>query len=147
MNISTSADPVTLPLPPGRSDGLTRAQAEPLYNFERINDTWSVTVKQPAIVPADTPVTFAGWAVDNTVGSLASGVDVVIDGRTYSADYGVVRDDVAAYLKTTGYRDSGFRLLVPAGSLHKGHHQSAIRIISKDGKTYQESAPVLFDVR
>ena len=134
-------------LPAGKSATLTRAAGDPLFNLERINETWSAAAHQPVPIKAGDSITFAGWAVDKPSLSLASAIDLTIDGHPYNADYGGVRDDVASYFKTPAYRDSGFRLLVPAGGVAKGRHQVTVRVISHDGKTYQEGMQIAFDVQ
>jgi hypothetical protein len=133
-------------MPKGRSLTLTRAPGDPACAFERINDIWSVTIHQPAAIAPGSSITFAGWAVDEDRQSLASGVDLVIDGLTLAADYGGEREDVAGYFKTPQIRDSAFCLFLPAGWLAKGRHSVSIRVISGDGRTYREGAPIAFIV-
>lgn len=150
--VTPTPPPVSAPqqqinLPAAKSAGLGKAEGEPLFNFERINDTWSVMAQQSVIVPSGRSVTMAGWAVDGPSVALASAVDISIDGTPYNADYGIERDDVATYLKIPAYRDCGFRLILPAGVIGKGTHSAAVRIVSRDGKSYWEGAKVAFEVR
>ncbi|MDZ4800264.1 MAG: hypothetical protein SGI92_19065 [Bryobacteraceae bacterium] len=145
---ASSSSPVTsiASLPKGQTVGLPKLKGDALLNLERIGETWSPTIKQPVAVAADR-LEFYGWAVDEAAKTLAAGVDITIDGVPYSAGYGIFRGDVADYLKRPAYKDSGFLLTVPAGAVTRGRHQATVRVVSKDGKGYQEIAPVLFDVK
>jgi hypothetical protein len=130
----------------GKSSRLTKANGAPLYVLERIGEVWSPLIKQPVPVPAG-PVTFWGWAVDETQKNSAAGVDILIDGKPFGADYGIERGDVANFFKVPAYKDSGFKLTVPARGLDKGRHQVAVRVLAKDGKSYYEGGPVVFEVQ
>jgi hypothetical protein len=134
-------------LPAGKTAAMACTQGGPVANFERINDTWSVATKQPAIVRDGASVTFAGWALNEDQSTLAAGVDLVIDGQPFAADYGGERDDVASYLKIPAARDSGFRFLIPAGWILSGQHTAVLRVISKNTASYREGASIAFNVQ
>jgi hypothetical protein len=81
---------------------------------------------------------FSGWAVDARSGTLAEGVDVVVDGIPYRATYGVTRHDVAQVYGNPTFESSGFRLSLAPGVLRRGVHSFAFRILAKDCRTCYE---------
>ena len=102
--------------------------------------------KQPVHV-SGASILFSGWAVEEQKGTAAAGVDVVVDGYPYTATYGVERLDVAAYLKSPAYKNSGFQISIPSEDIGGGGHTAAIRVLSNSGKTYWEGTPIAFDVK
>jgi len=96
---------------------------------------------------ASADITGAGWAVDNQNNVPAGGVDIAIDGQPFRTQYGVERPDVAAHFNLPAYTKTGFQFLIPAGALSAGQHKLTVRVISSDGKTYRESAPVALVVQ
>jgi hypothetical protein len=136
------------PALPGKSIGLPRLAGTPEVALEKIGETWSPVIHQPVPVAAGAPVVFVGWAVDEGHKATAGGVDVLVDGMPYAAEYGIERGDVADYLKFAGYKNSGFKLVLPPYEVDRGRHQVALRVLSSDGKGfYDGSYHVDFDVR
>ena len=57
------------------------------------------------------------------------------------------RADVAAYFKTPALAGVGFRTTVPAADLAPGAHTVVVRVITADGRAYDESPPIAFSVK
>ena len=92
-------------------------------------------------------VRLTGWAIDRAAGGPASSVLVRLDDRrTFVADYGSVRPDVARAFGVPGYLNSGFSVQLP--SLSVGRHRISLLIYSlMTGGYYFESNRVVLDVR
>lgn len=103
--------------------------------------------KQPAVIAAGQPVTIGGFGFDAVTKQAAKGVDLVIDGKAYGVTYGSPRADVAAFYKTPALTNVGYGVTFPADSFAKGDHVIVVRVVSADGKSYQESVPVKFQVQ
>ena len=84
-----------------------------------------------------------GWAVDGLAKKEAGGVDIVMDGKIYKADYGSDRPDVSEALKFPATR-SGFSLAMPRDFLSRGSHRVSVRVITNDGKNYAEGPTLTF---
>jgi hypothetical protein len=130
----------------GATDHLEKLAGTTAANFERIDNVESPLLKKDIVIPGNKPVTFVGWAVDGSTISLASGVEIVIDGKAYRAHYGDSRPDVAQVLKNGSLNNSGYSLELPAGSLAPGRHEVETRIVTADGKKYFSIGPVRFRV-
>ena len=135
------------PVAAGASGSLPKLATPARAVMERIGEVWSPLVHQPVPVPAGAPVTFAGWAVDEARQTLAGGVDVLLDGTPYAAEYGIERADVASYTKAPAYQNSGFQLTLPADKLKKGRHQVVVHVLTQDRKAFYESAPLAIEVK
>jgi phosphoglycerol transferase len=96
--------------------------------------------------PASEPVTVAGWAVDETARKTAARVEILVGGERFRANYGVPRPDVAARYGNPAYGMAGFDLVIPGGTLPPGSHRLTVRVLTSDGKCYQEGSPVPFTV-
>ena len=133
---------------PGKTIGLPKSAGVARCALERINDTWSPQTKQPVPVSFGAPVTFVGWAIDEQHKAIAGGVDILIDGMPYAANYQLERGDVADFLKVPGYKNSGFSAIVPPSKLvEKGHHDVTFRVLANDGKSYYDCPKIDFEVR
>jgi hypothetical protein len=130
----------------GLTAGLPRLSGEPKYAFEQINHKRDVLYHQPVAIQSGEAITFSGWAAEEAQQALASGVDIVIDGQPWRADYGGLREDVANYFQNPSFRDCGFRLHIPAGVLPKGRHEACVRVVTKDLRGYREGAKVVVEV-
>jgi hypothetical protein len=135
-------------LPPanGITNRLEKLPGTTGYNFEMIGDVVTPLLKKDISFSGIKAVPFIGWAVDSSSNSLASGVEVVVDGNAYQAHYGDSRPDVAQALKNPSVEKSGYSFGLPPGTLSTGPHAVEIRIITADGKKYYEVGPVSFKV-
>ena len=131
----------------GKSASLTRANGDAVFNLEYLGAVESPIAKQPVELPADFPVVFSGWAIDEENKKAAAGVDVAVDGYPYGAAYGSSRADVAEHFKMPDSKNSGFKVSIPVADIGKGHHEALIRVFSNDGKTYWEGLPIEFDIK
>jgi hypothetical protein len=86
-----------------------------------------------------------GWAVDQQARAAACGVELVLDGALYPAEYGTPRPDVADYFQVPAFRESGFRVEIPLDYISPGSHEFRIRILLRENGDYLESMPVRFD--
>lgn len=92
----------------------------------------------PITVAGGAAITLHGWAVDAPNGMVAGGVIVSVDAANYQAMYGVVRQDVAAQYNNPAYTKSGFTITFPANMLSPGQHKVAIKVLTKDQKSYYQ---------
>jgi len=94
-------------------------------------------------------ITIQGWALDARAAKLASGVAARVDGaRRIAGTYGNPRPDVARFFHTPAYEASGFRLVVPAGSLAPGRHTVELLVLSADrSRFYALPRPLTLEVR
>lgn len=77
-----------------------------------------------------------GWAIDQTSDNVAAGIEVEIDGKLFQARYGIERPDVVDSLRKPAYRYSGFEAQIPASQFGRGQHSLALRILTRDHKSY-----------
>ena len=127
------------PLP--ATDGVSRGlpcKANPGLCFLDWVNSVSTGVQEVSISSREATV-FKGWAVDAHSGTVAAGVDVVVDGGPYRAIYGIARKDVAQAINPA-FKNSGFEFSLAPGVLSKGTHSFNIRIIASDGRAYYEGS-------
>ena len=133
-------------LAPPASAGLARRAEAPTFYLDLINEAGD-PLGQPAKIKAGQPTTFAGFGFDPLGKTPGKAVDIVIDGVAYGATYGGERPDVAAYFKIDAVTPCGFRVTLPAGTVRRGAHTVAIRVVAADGMSFFESAPIGFQAR
>lgn len=93
----------------------------------------------PLVVQRWRPIDIAGWAIDARSRLTAGAVFVLVDGRrSFSAQYGWQRPDVAKALGVPSYAGSGYNSMIPAGALQDGTHRLQIRVVTHDGRAYFE---------
>ena len=131
----------------GLSVNLKRYEGSPLYNLESVGSVVNPLTKRVVEVSSAGNWAVAGWAVDQANKAPAAGVDVVIDGRAYRAQYGEDRLDVANHFNVPAYQKSGFKFTVPAGAIGKGRHELRVRVILSDRNAYQEGVPVPLEIQ
>jgi hypothetical protein len=94
---------------------------------------------RPLVVQRWRPIDIGGWAIDARSGLTAGTVFVLVDGqRTFSAQYGWQRPDVARTLGVPTYVQSGYDCIIPAGALQDGNHRIQIRVLTHDLRAYFE---------
>jgi len=126
----------------GTSRTLTKVEGTPTHNLEQIQKVISPYGQSSINISSASDTTVSGWAVDGQAKKEAGGVDIVVDGKVYKADYGSDRPDVSEALKFPASK-SGFSLMLPANFLSKGSHTLSVRVITNDGKNYAEGPPVM----
>ena len=127
----------TMPTADGATQGLPCKKRGALCFLDSISFVPAASVREVSIAFGDSTV-FIGWAVDARSGTLAGGVDVVVDGIPYRATYGMTRHDVAQVYGNPTFEGSGFRLSLAPGVLRRGVHSFAVRILAKDCRTCYE---------
>jgi hypothetical protein len=95
-------------------------------------------------VAVGVPLHVSGWAVEPDLRHLAGRVTVVLDQKTYPANYGLERPDVADFLKNRHLRTCGFSVVIPPDSIGKGAHEVAVRVVSSNGRTYSVGKRIKF---
>lgn len=128
--------------PTGVTQNLPQSPIGTKYHIDNIGPVSNPGAGQPVHVSSSQDLLVSGWAIDEPNKALASNVDVVIDGISYAARYGVQRQDVAAFFKEPAYEKSGFQFSILAGQLTKGSHKCFIRVVASDGKSYVASPEI-----
>jgi organic radical activating enzyme len=119
---------------------LRRRFAIGLYSVDKIDD---INVNRGETVKIKKEkrdaIRISGWAVDRHAKDQAGGVIVKIDGKSFFADYGFPRDDVALFYKIDKYRFSGFQAIIPVAEIGYGMHTISIQVVSNDGSSFFSS--------
>jgi len=141
--------PAMAAVPPtaGLSAGLSRRPELAGFSIDSIGAAPDPLNRQPAMTPADRPIVLQGFGFDPVAKAPGKGVDVVVDGKAYGADYGAARADVAGYFKSPGLAAVGFTATLPAGALAVGPHLALVRVVAADGKGYFEGLKIPFQVK
>jgi len=137
------------PPPPaeGMSAGLAKRKELAGFSIDSIGLAQDPLNRQPAATPQGEPIVIQGFGFDPTARLPGRGVDVVVDGKAYRADYGAGRADVAAYFKTPRLTPTGFKVTLPADTLAAGAHQASVRVVAADGRGYFEGLRIAFVVQ
>lgn len=126
-------------LEPGITAKLGRTQGIPLYWVDDVGPIQNPYARGSARLALSDSFVVRGWAVDQQAKALASGVELVIDKKTYRIQYLLDRPDVADGQKNPAYRASGFLANFPASVLGRGAHVISLRVLANDGKSYSET--------
>ncbi|MCX6267453.1 MAG: hypothetical protein NTW16_08870 [Bacteroidetes bacterium] len=127
--------------------GATASDETTAYSVDFINETGVGKARQP-IVAAEPTIRLSGWAVDRPGNNVAKAVSLEIDGKSFKAFYGFDRKDVARYLKSEIYRNSGWKAEIPASSIGKGEHKLLLKILANNKMVYYSTIkPVVFTVK
>lgn len=148
-------DPFAAPPPPAEAatpiaaatPGLPKREGQPGFFLDRIGAAIDPMNRPPAPIAAADPVLLNGFGFDAAARLPAKAIDVVIDGQPYGTEYGLPRDDVAAYFKAPALARTGFRTTLPAGTLAAGPHLAWLRVVAADGQGVYESPTVAFTAR
>lgn len=149
-------DPLAAPPPPagpvaapteGLSAGLTKRAEAPGWFVDHIGGAVDPLNHPPAVTPVGAPMVLDGFGFDAVAKLPAKGVDVVIDGKAYGTTYGHARPDVGDYFKTPALAATGFRTVLPPGTVGAGAHILRLRVVAADGKGYFESPVVTFTAK
>ena len=131
---------------------LTRVEGSTQFHIDSINfrqpsqqdDSYIISISQQ-----EETLQILGWAVDQPAQKTAGGVFVSIDGQIdIPLLYGGDRPDVAAYLKDSRYRFSGFSTWLATSVVGHGQHVLSFKIVTNDKKGYYESdQKIIVEVR
>jgi len=131
----------------GASAGLAARPEAPAFTIDRIGDALDPLNRRPAITAAGRPTMISGFGLDAVAKAPGKGLDVVVDGKPYSAAYGAERPDVATYFKVPALAKVGFTTTLPADALAVGQHTAFVRVVTADGKGYFDGEKIHFQVR
>lgn len=129
--------PVTAEL----SQNTTKLAGNPLWNLEAVGPIIVAPGQKTFDAPASGSLQITGWAVDSAAKAPAGGVEVLIDGKPYSASYGRLRDDVVKVHGVAAYAKSNFAFDLKAEDIGAGSHTAVFHILTNDRKSYWESEP------
>jgi hypothetical protein len=139
---------IVLPEPTKTATTLRRGSTATQYNLEFVGSAVEPLLRQAeAIGDGAQDITVSGWAVDTAARQAAGGVEVVVDGRGFKAEYGMDRVDVSAGLNEPLYRRSGFQFVFPPKTLPPGAHSVSLRIITANLDGYYDTPTVRLVVR
>jgi hypothetical protein len=144
---AVASAPAQLPPSNGASAGLQKLDAAPQYNIEAMGKITSPLLIKDLTLPSVVSLDVLGWAVDPVNKTTGASVDVVIDGNPYATTYNIERVDVSAALKNPRYKDSGFATSFGVGKIPPGKHRVAVRVVTKDHKSFLESPSTEFTVQ
>ena len=119
------------------------------FSIDVLNDVVVCGEKEPLFLSFEEDMVFVrGWAADRLAGDISGRVYIDIDGKVYSAYYGLERPDVAEAYNRLSYKYSGFEALISALQAGKGRHCLSIKILSKDGTYfYSPEKKIFFEFR
>jgi hypothetical protein len=133
--------------PTGITGTLTKRQGGPSWNLELVGENNKAWESKLFELPAHHELAITGWAVDKDSKQAAGGVEIVIDGSPYAAQYGGSRPDVAKLFGTPAYANCGYALRVPADQFAAGSHALFVRVLSSDRQGYWEVGPYTLNVK
>jgi hypothetical protein len=136
---------------PMKPNGITQTLAKrpggPSWNIESVGANNRAWESKSFELPAHQELAVSGWAVDSESKKAAGGVEMVIDGAPYAAQYGGERPDVATFFGRPECADSGYVMKLPAGQFAAGSHAMFVRVLSSDRKSYWEVGPYTLNVK
>jgi glycosyltransferase involved in cell wall biosynthesis len=132
------------PQPSTLSSGLGRSEQEPFFCLDILNGVVDPFHSTHTVVMAGSSLVLSGWAADGVAKSAAGGVEIVLDGTSYRATYGLIRPDVSAHFHSEAYTSCGFEIVLPFSLVNRGAHELTIRVISADKEMFYESVALKF---
>lgn len=85
-----------------------------LWSIDIINGMGCIKKRKITYIPeAQKNLIISGWLVDSKAFENIIDLFIEIDGKKYQALYGLKRTDVSFALKSIGYRNCGFRCVIP----------------------------------
>lgn len=129
------------------TQNLVKRSGGPLWNIESVGLVSNAWTKNSFELPAQAKSTIIGWAVDQEAKAAAGGVEVVIDGVPYAAQYGKSRPDVAVSFGVRAYSNSGYSFDLAANQFTPGTHTMFVRVLTNDQKGYWEMGPYTIDLK
>jgi hypothetical protein len=118
-----------------------------LWNIESVGSVSNAWTKLSFELPAQAKSTIIGWAVDQESKAVAGGVEIVIDGVPYSAQYGKPRPDVAVSFGVPAYSNSGYSFELVGSEFTPGTHTMFVRVLANDRKSYWEVDPYTIELK
>lgn len=145
--VSTTSAAAELPVANGMSAGLTARSEMPRFDIDMFNSVPAPLTRQPVQASAGTKLEVSGFGFDSVAQSPGKGLDIVIDGTPYAAQYGISREDVANYFKAPALALTGFTFSGSSALMTQGTHTLQVRVISADGASYLEGPALTFVVK
>jgi phosphoglycerol transferase len=124
--------------PTAATQTMTGCGGAPLMSIDRLGVIVAPSGTGPFRIRQASGLKIVGWAVDQSRGVSAAGVDVVVDGSLLPSVYGWERPDVAEHFGVPAYRHSGFVAEVPGDQLGNGQHTISLRVVSSARDCYYE---------
>jgi len=109
------------------------------FNLDTFNGVGAPTLHQTVHVARRGKLELAGWAVDRNASRPAAAVDILVDGRAFTAQTGRRRDDVSSYFHQPRFATSGYSIEIPAAAIGRGTHHLRVRIYVAAGASFVES--------
>lgn len=127
---------------------LPRKKADTAFSLDTVNG------KPYHLLDSDAPLqrykkacdgfTLTGWAVDDLADKPASGVDVILDGKVYPAEYGIARTDIAKERNKPEHENCGFLLRLSPMETDTGTHSLFLKIYAANKEYYYRFGPFKF---
>ena len=137
----------SIPLAPGITQSMPSGASGIVYFVDSMGPAANPFSRKTIQLKASESFGVAGWAIDRPNNSPASGVELVLDRKTYRITYGMPRADVADSLKEPAYAKSGFVAAFPASLVGSGEHVVSIRFIAADHSSYFETPELAVGIR
>lgn len=131
----------------GISANLQKRPGGPLWNLESFGPVSSPGENRSFDLPAHGKIEIGGWAVDQEAKTAAGGVEIVIDGAPFAAQYGNSRPDVASAYGVPTYTNVGYSLALTGEQFAPGSHTAFVRVLSSDRHGYWEAGPYTFNFK
>jgi len=132
--------------PIAKVDGLEKRPEMPGFSLDAINAAPD-PINKPATIQADASLTVSGFGFDPVAKTPGKALHIVIDGAGYATDYGAPRGDVATYFKAEALTPTGFRAVLPPGTVRPGAHTALVRVVAADGKSYFDGPAIAFTAK
>jgi len=144
---SKSSQPTEIPADAvAVTQSLPKLTGGPSWNIETVGAN-VVGESKSFDVRAQDKFTILGWAVDQQAKAPAGGVEGVVDGVLYPAEYGRPRPDVATAFGVPSYANSGYSLELLGQLFVPGAHSLFIRVLTEDRKAYWEVGPYTINLK
>jgi hypothetical protein len=128
------------------TQSLPKLPGGPSWNIEMVGAN-AVGERKSFDVPSQDKFAIVGWAVDQKAMAPAGGVEGVVDGVPYPAEYGRPRPDVAKVFGVPSYANSGYSLQLSGQLFAPGTHSLFIRVLTQDRKAYWEVGPYTLNLK
>lgn len=130
-------------MPPatGITQSLARRPGAPMWNIEAVGSILNAWEKKTFEVTGPGVVNIVGWAVDQEAKAAAGGVEFVLEGVPYRAEYGLSRPDVAEAYKVAAYSTAGYCYRFDTRQFAPGKYVLSVRVLTADRNGYWEVGP------
>jgi hypothetical protein len=144
---SKSSQPTEIPADAvAVSQSLPKLPGGPSWNIETVGAN-AVGERKSFDVPSQDKFAIIGWAIDQKAKAPAGGVEGVVDGVPFPAEYGRSRPDVATVFGVPLYASSGYSLELLGQQFAPGAHSLFMRVLTHDRKAYWEVGPYTINLK